>query len=40
MLQKHSDGKIATPVFDGANEDNIAETLVKAGYADGTILYD
>ncbi len=34
--------KIATPVFDGANEDDIAEALVKAGYdADGkTVLYD
>ncbi len=34
--------KIATPVFDGANEDDIAETLKKAGYdEDGkTILYD
>ena len=33
---------IATPVFDGANEDDIARTLVKAGYAeDGkTVLYD
>ena len=34
--------KIATPVFDGANEDDIAEALVNAGYdADGkTVLYD
>jgi DNA-directed RNA polymerase subunit beta len=34
--------KIATPVFDGATEDNIMETLEKAGYsADGkTLLYD
>ena len=36
------DWKIATPVFDGANENDIAETLVKAGYSeDGkTVLYD
>ncbi|WHH57465.1 DNA-directed RNA polymerase subunit beta [Petroclostridium sp. X23] len=34
--------KIATPVFDGATEENIMETLVKAGYdPDGkTVLYD
>lgn len=34
--------KVATPVFDGANEEDIAEALVKAGYeADGkTVLYD
>nr|QGT51300.1 DNA-directed RNA polymerase subunit beta [uncultured Firmicutes bacterium] len=34
--------KIATPVFDGANEEDIAEALVKAGYEqDGkTVLYD
>ena len=33
---------IATPVFDGANEDDIAKTLVEAGYSeDGkTVLYD
>ncbi|WP_142413460.1 DNA-directed RNA polymerase subunit beta [Hathewaya massiliensis] len=33
---------IATPVFDGASEDDIAEHLVKAGYnEDGkTVLYD
>lgn len=33
---------IATPVFDGATEDEIIETLAKAGYdADGkTVLYD
>ena len=34
--------KIATPVFDGANEEDIAALLEKAGYdADGkTVLYD
>jgi DNA-directed RNA polymerase subunit beta len=34
--------KIATPVFDGATEDDIVETLLKAGHsADGkTVLYD
>ena len=34
--------KIATPVFDGANEQDIADALVAAGYdADGkTVLYD
>lgn len=34
--------KIATPVFDGADENDIAEALVKAGYdEDGkTVLYD
>lgn len=34
--------KIATPVFDGANEDDVMDTLVQAGYdRDGkTILYD
>ncbi len=34
--------KIATPVFDGANENDIMETLVKAGISeDGkTVLYD
>ena len=34
--------KIATPVFDGANEDDIAKALVSAGYdEDGkTVLYD
>ncbi len=34
--------KVATPVFDGANEADIAEALVKAGYdKDGkTVLYD
>ncbi len=34
--------KVATPVFDGANEEDIADALVKAGYeADGkTVLYD
>ncbi len=34
--------KIATPVFDGANEEDIAKALVQAGYdADGkTVLYD
>jgi len=34
--------KIATPVFDGANEKDIAEMLVKAGYdrSGKTILYD
>ncbi len=34
--------KIATPVFDGANEDDVMDTLEQAGYArDGkTVLYD
>ena len=34
--------KIATPVFDGANEDDIMDTLEQAGYSrDGkTVLYD
>ena len=34
--------KIATPVFDGANENDIAKTLIEAGYdEDGkTVLYD
>jgi len=34
--------KVATPVFDGADENDIMETLVKAGYSeDGkTVLYD
>ncbi len=34
--------KVATPVFDGANEADIAEALIKAGYdKDGkTVLYD
>jgi DNA-directed RNA polymerase subunit beta len=34
--------KIATPVFDGANEDDIAKTLIEAGYSDDgkTVLYD
>ena len=42
MRRRHSGWKIATPVFDGANEDDIAEALVQAGYdADGkTVLYD
>ncbi len=34
--------KVATPVFDGANEQDIAEALIQAGYdKDGkTVLYD
>ncbi len=42
MVSKSLGWKIATPVFDGANEDDIKHLLVQAGMdADGkTILYD